>query len=225
MITLTKNDIMLLKNFSDVNPSILFVDGNVQSVRSKLGQLIAVAEFDMDFPREFALFDLNKFLQVYGLVESTGSVQIEVGENVITVFNETTKQGLLATSKTNITPTVRTEPKIDPDIEFEISEADLVYAKKSASINGFEDLMFRCDGKDVHVVTYNAEVPNSEQHTRKIGEYDKNFEIIISISNMVLLNDDYYVKLYKKSQVRFQSKNRAYNFYIALNANAKVGEE
>ena len=52
----------ILKNFAGINNSILVKQGNQLRTISVAKNILAEAEIEEDFPREFAIYDLNQFL-------------------------------------------------------------------------------------------------------------------------------------------------------------------
>ena len=61
---LSDKTINLLKNFSDINQSILFKKGNKLRTISVMKNIMAEAEIQEDFPKDFAIYDLTQFLSL-----------------------------------------------------------------------------------------------------------------------------------------------------------------
>ena len=61
----TNNTIALLKNFSAINTNLQFTAGNVIKTISPQKNILARAEVEEDFPQDFAIYDLNKFLELF----------------------------------------------------------------------------------------------------------------------------------------------------------------
>jgi len=59
---LSENTITILKNFSGINQSILVKKGNVLRTISIAKNILSEAEIAENFPRDFAIYDLNQFL-------------------------------------------------------------------------------------------------------------------------------------------------------------------
>ena len=64
---LSENTIALLKNFASINSSILVKKGNRLRTISVAGNILAEADITEEFDREFAIYDLNQFLNGLGL--------------------------------------------------------------------------------------------------------------------------------------------------------------
>jgi len=59
---LSDNALAILKNFAGINNSILVKQGNKLRTISVAKNILAEAEIKEDFPRDFAIYDLNQFL-------------------------------------------------------------------------------------------------------------------------------------------------------------------
>ena len=59
---LSDNTLALLKNFAGINNSILVKQGNRLRTISVAKNILAEADITEEFPRDFAIYDLNQFL-------------------------------------------------------------------------------------------------------------------------------------------------------------------
>ena len=59
---LSENTLTVLKNFAGINNSILVKQGNKLRTISVAKNILAEANITEEFPREFAIYDLNQFL-------------------------------------------------------------------------------------------------------------------------------------------------------------------
>src|SRR4051812_19672545 len=59
----------IIANFSAINPSILFREGNTIKTISPSKDIFAVANVSEVFPKEFAIYDLSRLLGVLTLFE------------------------------------------------------------------------------------------------------------------------------------------------------------
>ena len=61
--------ISILKNFSSINQSIIVAEGNKLRTISVMKNILAEATVEETFPRTFAIYDLNEFLNGLSLHE------------------------------------------------------------------------------------------------------------------------------------------------------------
>ena len=67
---LSEKTLNILKNFSSINQSILVKQGNKLRTISVAKNILAEAEIKEEFPRDFAIYDLNQFLNGLSLHQS-----------------------------------------------------------------------------------------------------------------------------------------------------------
>jgi len=64
---LSENTISVLKNFATINPSVLIKQGNTIATISPQRTILARATVEEEFPQQFAIYELAKFLGVLSL--------------------------------------------------------------------------------------------------------------------------------------------------------------
>ena len=77
---LSDKTINLLKNFSTIKQSILFKQGNNLRTISVMKNILAEANIDEDFPKDFGIYDLNQFLNGLAL-HQTPELDFDNGDN------------------------------------------------------------------------------------------------------------------------------------------------
>ena len=60
-MNLSEKTFNLLKNFSSINQSILFKQGNTLRTMSVMKNILAEADIEEDIPQDFAIYDLVRF--------------------------------------------------------------------------------------------------------------------------------------------------------------------
>ena len=85
---LSKETIEVLKNFSGINQSIVVKEGSKLKTVNTLKNILAHATVEEDFPKEFAIYDLTRFL---GLISSMEEPELEFEEKYMTVGTGTRK--------------------------------------------------------------------------------------------------------------------------------------
>ena len=73
---LSEKTLNILKNFSSINQSILVKQGNQLRTISVAKNILAEAEIKEDFPRDFAIYDLNQFLNGLSLHQDLSLIHI-----------------------------------------------------------------------------------------------------------------------------------------------------
>lgn len=120
----------ILRNFREINPSIMFYPGNVLKTVSPVKDVFAKATVAENFPIEFAIFDIRKFL---GALKTTDNVIKTFRGDVLALGSKGEAQYTCASPNMIISA-----PADDIDLpsntiaEFEISEDVLKKLKKAS---------------------------------------------------------------------------------------------
>ena len=67
---LSKSTLDILKNFKEINQSILFKQGNSLKTISVMKNILAEATIEEELPRDFGIYDLSQFLNGIDLHQS-----------------------------------------------------------------------------------------------------------------------------------------------------------
>ena len=59
---LSKSTLDILKNFKEINQSILFKQGNSLKTISVMKNILAEATIEEELPKDFGIYDLSQFL-------------------------------------------------------------------------------------------------------------------------------------------------------------------
>jgi hypothetical protein len=99
---LSDNTLTILKNFAGINNSILVKQGTKLRTISVAKNILAEADIIEEFPRNFAIYDLNQFLNGLGLhqdpeLDFTNDSYITIREG-----NQTPLFGCLFSTRTRI---------------------------------------------------------------------------------------------------------------------------
>ena len=229
MTTATKNETMkiskrtldILKNFASINTGILVNEGNTISTLSNTKSIFAEAKVDETFTRQFALWDLNKFLGTVGLFKDA---EFLFEQNHITIKNG--KSGLkyyycdpklvMSTNKKISMPKAV--------VSFTLLSKDFSEILKAASVLQVQHICVEPteDGKNVQIVARDKEDSTSNQYSLVVGENTggADFEFIFDVENLKILPGDYQVEISEKVVSKFSNKNEPLTYWIALHADS-----
>ena len=85
---LSEKTFNLLKNFSSINQSILFKEGNSLRTMSVMKNILAEVEIEEDFPKDFAIYDLVQFLNLK-VHNITNIINVKYISYLVSVTTET----------------------------------------------------------------------------------------------------------------------------------------
>ena len=150
----------VLKNFSSINPSICFKEGQKLRTISPGKTILAQAAATSELPGTFAIYDLSKFMSVISLFEdpsiSTSTTHLTIKDNRQTI-NYT-----FADISTIIAPPDKTPVVASPEIEFELSADVLLRVQKAMGVLGLSEMSVTGDGSTISVKSVDSKKPGND---------------------------------------------------------------
>lgn len=186
-----KSTIEVLKNFATINQSVLIHPGNQLATMATTKNIFASAVVEDEFPREFAIYNLNEYLSVLSLFSEP---KIEYGENDITI-----KEGKMKVRYQYSSPAVvvsppkgKSIPVRDVLLTFDLKKEDLAGLVKASSILKATDLIIDQNSMSVtnrkgNDNTYKIDIDGVE------GDTDRSFAL--KVEYLKLIPNDYRVQV------------------------------
>lgn len=209
--------LQVLKNFSSINPSILFRSGNNLTTVTPTKTIFAKATLEQEFPSQFAIYDLNRFLSVLSLFDDP---DLDIGDNSVTVKAGRKKVNyVFADQNTIVAPKSDSVRFPDADVSFELTAEVLSNVTKALGVLRQPEIAVVGNGTTITIQTANSKDPTSDVYSEEVGETDKTFTVYFKAENIRLLPDAYQVDIASAGISRFKSKDLEY--YIAVEQNSK----
>ena len=111
----------LLKNFSNINQSILFKQGNKLRTMSVMKNILAEATIDEELPKDFGIYDLGQFLNGMGLHQSP-ELDFTNDNHVLIKEGRSRSKYFFADPSVIITPPEKAITLPSEDVTFELVE-------------------------------------------------------------------------------------------------------
>jgi len=219
---LSDNTLSLLKNFSTINQSILFKQGNKLRTISVMKNILAEATIDEDLPKDFGIYDLNQFLNGMGLHQSPELDFSNEGHVVIKEGRMRSKY-FFADPSVIITPPDKEIDLPTEDVKFELSTQQLDKLLKAAGIYQLPDLCAVGEGGVVKLVVRDKKNDTSNIFSVVVGETDKEFTFNFKIENIKILPGTYEVVVSQKLLSKFTNTDCDLKYYIALEPDSTFG--
>jgi hypothetical protein len=215
---LDQRTLQVLKNFSSINPSILFRAGNVVKTITPTKTILAKATLEQEFPSSFAIYDLNRFLSVLSLFDDP---DLEIGEKSVVIRSGRKKVNyVFADPNTIVAPKDDKEIRFPAaDVSFELTNEALADVTKALGVLRQPEIAVVGNGTSITLQTTNSKDPTSDVYSVEVGETDKTFNFIFKAENLRLLPETYTVDIASAGISRFTSKDVEY--FIAIEANSK----
>lgn len=220
---LSAETIEILKNYATVNPSILVREGNVLSTCSPQKSIYARATVTETFPKQFAIYELNKFLGVLSLFDEP-----DLSFNEKTISIQSGKQTMTYTCADPsmiISPPEKELNFPTPDIEFEVNQEDLQKVIRAGGVLQLPEISVVGKNGKISIAATNGKNPTTDLYSVEVADTDKTFNMIFKADNiMKLISSDYNVKLTSKLISKFTSKSSVNVYYVAAEKDSKIGE-
>jgi hypothetical protein len=225
-VSISNDTLSVLRNFSSINPNVVLKPGQEVKTISEAKNILAVADIAEDFPTEMGIYDLNEFLSVVNLVNDP---QLSFGDNHVDVVGGNSKvkyffsdSSILTTPQKDITmPDCEVTVSFTDDILSQIRKAASALGHSEMSISATEDgvniKVF--DSKDSSANIYNIQLANDA------GYKEGQFEFVININNLKLLDGDYEVNISSKLISEWKNTTKPVRYYIALEKNSNYNSQ
>jgi hypothetical protein len=212
---LSNETITLLKNYSTINPSVLFKQGNTIATISPQRSIFAKASITEDVPRQFAVAELNKFLGVLSMFKDP---ELNFNDNYVEICSGSKKvRYTYADVSAIITPPEKELKFPESEVEFELKADDLNAAVKALSVMSLPELAITGDGENVMIQAISSKNSTADNYSQVVATADKKFRAILKTENLKLLNKDYKVSV-AKNIVKFEADDITY--FVAVEANS-----
>ena len=212
---LSDRTLNLLKNFSGINQSILFKEGNKLRTISVMKNILAEANIAEDIPRDFGIYDLNQFLNGLNLhqnaeldFQNDGYVVIKAGRSRSKYF--------FADPNVIVTPPEKSISLPSEDVCFNLDTNQLDKLLKAAAVYQLPDLSAVGEAGVVKLVVRDKKNETSNDFSVIVGETDNEFSFNFKVENIKIIPGSYDVVVSKKLLSRFKSTQYDLTYYIAL---------
>jgi hypothetical protein len=212
---LSDKTLTLLKNFSGINQSILFKQGNSLRTISVMKNILAEATIDEELPKDFGIYDLNQFLNGLNLhqnaeldFDNNGYVMIREGKSRSKYF--------FADPNVIVTPPDKSINLPSEDVCFVLDTKQLDKLMKAAAVYQLPDLSAVGEAGVIKLVVRDKKNDTSNDFSVVVGETESEFVFNFKVENIKILPGSYEVVVSQKLLSRFKSTDHNLCYYIAL---------
>ena len=219
---LSSETLDILDNFCSINPSILFREGSTVTTKSPLNTIAATANVSEKFEREFAIYDLKKFLSVLSLFKDA-ELNFEDHQVVVSSAKQKIRYTYADPEAIVKGPDAKSIPDLGKSyVGFTLTEEAFNDAIKASSILSAPEIAIIGDGKVMSIKAFSKKDPTSDIYYVEIGETDKEFQIIFQKDALKIAPANYEVSIHKTPKVnlaKFSSPSLTY--FISLDKDSK----
>ncbi len=219
---LSDNTVALLKNFAGINNSILVKRGNQLRTISVAKNILAEAEITEEFPRDFAIYDLNQFLNGLSLHQDPDLDFVEESYLSIKEGKRRVKY-FFADPNVIISPPDKDIQLPSTDVCFQLDSVTLEKLLKAAAVYQLPDLSAVGEAGVVKLVVRDKKNDTSNEYSIVVGETDSEFTFNFKVENIKIIPGAYDVVVSSKLLSQFTNSKYNLKYYIALEPDSTFG--
>lgn len=219
---LTENTINILKNFASINQSIFVKKGSKLRTISVMKNILAEAEISEEFSREFAIYDLNEFLNGLSLHKdpeldfaNESHIVIREGKRKVKYF--------YADPEVIVSPPEKDIELPSLDVCFQLEHSQLDKVIKASAVYKLPDLSVIGENSEIRLVVRDKKNDTSNEYSIVVGETDKEFTFNFKVENIKIVPGSYDVVISEKLLSKFTSEKYNLTYYIALEPDSTFG--
>ena len=219
---LSDNALAILKNFAGINNSILVKEGNKLRTISVAKNILAEAEIKEEFPRDFAIYDLNQFLNGLSLhqdpdldFQQDTYLSIKEGKRRVKYF--------FADPNVIIAPPEKEITLPTQDVCFQMDSVTLEKLVKAAAVYQLPDFSAIGEAGVIKLVVRDKKNDTSNEYAIVVGETDKEFSFNFKVENIKIIPGAYDVVVSSKLLSQFTNTQHNLKYYIALEPDSTFG--
>lgn len=220
---ITETTLTILKNFVDINKSLLINKGNMLRTISVDETIYAEAIIPEEFPKEFAIYELKKFLDVLCTLYKVPELDFS-NDSFVLIKEDKLKSKYFFADKNMIsaTPPSNKIAKLpSEDVSFHLEHSIIDKFMKAKVIYRMNDLSVVGDSKEIRLVLRDKKNSLSDEYSVYLGKTDKDFSLNFSMENLKIIPGAYDVCISSKLKARFFNQKYNIKYYVPLEPDSK----
>lgn len=209
---ISDNTLTILRNFSTINPSVVFKPGHVIRTISPQKTVMAMATISDEIPSDACVYDTSKFLSLLGLYENP---DVKFNEKDFLISEGKRKTRYVFADPSMVISPPEKEIKIpSEDVKVSLKWDDIQSVIKASGVLQLPEIAFIGDAGTCYLRAINSADKGSDSFGIELGETEDTFQLIIKTENLKLLPMDYDVTISSKGISCFAGKDIKY--FIAI---------
>ena len=225
-VSISNDTLSVLRNFSSINPNVVLKPGQEVKTISEAKNILAVAEIAEDFPTEMGIYDLNEFLSVVNLVNDP---KLNFGDNHVDIVGGNTKVKYFFSDSSILTTPQKDITMPSCEVEVSFTHDTLSQIRKAASALGHSEMSITATDEGVNIKVFDSKDSSANiyniQLANDAGYKEGQFEFVININNLKLLDGDYEVNISSKLISEWKNTTKPVRYYIALEKNSNYNSQ
>ena len=216
---LSENTVNVLRNFATINQGLVFKSGNTLRTVSKQQNVLAKATVTESFDKNFAIYDLNRFLAV---LSSMNDPDLNVGTGNVKIASGTSKTTYGLSDETMVVSAPDNDISVqNAEVKFTLTKDNLAQVLKLSGVLGLPNIAVRGNRKKISIAAVDVKNQDSDVFSVDVGDTDAEFQFIFVTENFKMIPGDYEVQISSKGVAHFKSKKDPLEYWIATEVGSK----
>lgn len=212
---LSTETLALLKNFASINQSIYVKSGNTLKTVKVSKNVLAEATIEEKFEKEFAIYNLNQFLNSFNLLDNP---ELDFSNDSYLMLKEGRKKikYFYADPSVIVSPPDKELKLPSQDVCFVLDQSHLDKIIKAKQIYQLDDLSAVGDGKKIELIVQDKKNDTSNEYSIEVGDTTEKFCMNFKIENLQFYPGSYDVVISKKCLSKFTHKKMSLSYWVAM---------
>ena len=214
---LSSNTTMVLKNFATINQNLVIKEGSELLTMSSMKNIVAKATVEENFPKEFAIYDLNEFLASLSIFKSP---VLEFEEQYLTIKEEDQPHKKLTyfySDPSVVQSPTNTIAMPSEEVKFHLDINKLLEMKRAAGVIGSPDMVLQKSSGNSSLLVKDKKNDTANNYSSDIKtDGDGEYKFFFKVENLKLFDGDYDVKISSKNISHFKNDKSNIEYWIAL---------
>lgn len=219
MMKLSENTVNVLRNFATINQGLVFKSGSTLRTVSKQQNVLAKATVTESFDKNFAIYDLNRFLAV---LSSMNDPDLTVGTGNVKIASGTSKTTYGLSDETMVVSAPDNDITVqNAEVKFTLTKDSLAQVLKLSGVLGLPNIAVRGNRKKISIAALDVKNNDSDVFSVDVGDTSAEFQFIFVTENFKMIPGDYEVQISSKGVSHFKSKKDPLEYWIATEVGSK----
>ena len=214
---LSSNTTMVLKNFATINQNLVIKEGSELLTMSSMKNIVAKATVEENFPKEFAIYDLNEFLASLSIFKNP---VLEFEEQYLTIKEEDQPHKKLTyfySDPSVVQSPTKTITMPSEEVKFHLDMNKLLEMKRAAGVIGSPDMVLQKSSGNSSLLVKDKKNDTANNYSSDIStDGDGEYKFFFKVENLKLFDGDYDVKISSKNISHFKNDKSNIEYWIAL---------
>lgn len=218
---LDNRTVQILKNFSTINPSLLFTPGKTLVTVSPGKTTMARAAISEEIPSSFAIHDLSRFLGVVSLFDAP---ELDITDTHMVISAGTQKvQYTFADPRMIVSPSDKLIEWLNtgvpgPEITFDLSADNLQKVLRAMNVLQLPELAVTAENGELYIEAIDSKNPTADNYRIQLATTALTFRMIFKSDNIKVVSGDYNVGICSSGLAIFRGEGVEY--WITSEANS-----